>query len=282
MTRSIHTTEVGELDVELSLCCPTAVVCEFLQTQFVSPHLYALHRATVVADTNHYGLHLAERGVTHDGDAIVGTVVIVALEQLVERCETETLLLIAFLLEVGEDVEVDVYHVLDRPYGTTIDGREAVVVAFGSQRQGHFVFVEVTLVVGAQAQENTRFAVLQTCDVIHQSIGVNEELQVLVLTHIVVAVLIDSLSIAWRQILNGHRQGLLVLLHELTLTWVGDATDARRQYVVDGLLAAVLLDVDGADGHGSTGGRSLTCVESLFVAAPVAVHEVEGCQTHHH
>ena len=270
--------EVAELDVEVALGCPAAVVAELLQAQLVGPHLDALHRAAVVAHTDHNGLHLAQGGVAHDADAVAGVGVVVAGEELVEAGRAEAFLLVAFLLEVGEHVHVDVYHVLRGPYFAAGRGRHAVVVAFGGNAKGNFVFVEVALVVAAQAQEYAGLAVLQVGDVVHQRIGVDVELEVLVLAHVVVAVLVDSLGIARRQVFDHQGQGLLVLLHQLALSGVGVALDAWGQDVVDRLLAAVLLDADGADGHGGTLGRGFAGVEGLLVAAPVTVHQVEGGQ----
>ena len=53
-------TYVGQLYVQVALCGPTAFVGEFLQAQFVDPHLHTAVGIGMVADTYHYGLHLAQ------------------------------------------------------------------------------------------------------------------------------------------------------------------------------------------------------------------------------
>ena len=52
--------DVGQLDVQITRCCPTAIVVDFLQAQLVDPHLAGLDFARQVAHTNHHGLDLAE------------------------------------------------------------------------------------------------------------------------------------------------------------------------------------------------------------------------------
>ena len=68
----VDASEVGHLYVEVALCCPTAGVVVFAQSQFVDPHLAALGLARLVAHADNHGLHLAERRVTHDADFVGG------------------------------------------------------------------------------------------------------------------------------------------------------------------------------------------------------------------
>ena len=148
-------------------------------------------------------------------------------------------------------------------------------MSFGSQLQGHLVFIEVGFVVGAHSHEYRGLAVTQVCDVVSQRVGVNEQLQVLVLPHIVVTVLEYRTGVAWREVLGDERQRLLVLLDELCLRGVGDTAYSRRQHIVDGLLLVVFLDVHRSHFQGCTHGGCLTAVERLFVGSPVCLHQVE-------
>ncbi len=70
-------TQVAELNLQVSLSCPTATIAKLLQSQFVCPYLDTLRLSAVVSYTNHDGLNLAQSGVTHDGDAVVGMVLVV-------------------------------------------------------------------------------------------------------------------------------------------------------------------------------------------------------------
>ncbi len=270
--------DVGKLHVQVALRGPSALVGELLQAQLVAPHLHALHRTAIVPDAYHNGLHLAQRRVAHDGDAVAGPFLVVVGEELCHAYQSQALLRIARLLQAGKDVQVDVYHVLLRPYGSASGSALGVVEAFGSQLHRHFILVEVALVVGTQSQEDARLAVGYIRNVLGQGIGVEEHLQVLVLAHIVGAVLIDGAGVAGTQIAHYHGHCLLVVLHQLCLVGVGYSAYAGRQHVVDGLLVVVLLDIDGADLQGAARSRCLAHVELLLVGAPVAVHKVQGGQ----
>ena len=150
MALYVETAEVGKLYIERRLCRPASFVGEFLQTKLVGPHLNALHGAPVVANTDHDGLHLAERRITHHADAVAGMVAVEVAELLVVAGGAEALLVVAVLLHCRELVEVDVDHVLLWPHCTTVAGVVGVVARinlFGRQCQRHFVFVVVALVV---------------------------------------------------------------------------------------------------------------------------------------
>ena len=179
------------MDVQRSLCGPTTFVGELLEAQLVRPYLDALDRASVVAHTDHDGLHFAKSRVTHDGDAVAGAVAVEVAEFLIEAGVAEALLAVAILLERCELGKVYVEHVLGRPYGSAVVGAVGVVEreALRCQRQRNLVFVVVALIVRAQTDEDRCLAVAQVRDVVGQGIGVNEHLQVLVLSHVVVTVL---------------------------------------------------------------------------------------------
>ena len=79
----------------------------------------------------------------------------------------------------------------------------------------------------------------------------HEHLQTLILTDVQRGVLIYRLCLARTERCDGHGKRLLVVLHELRLRRILSALDARRQYVVDGLLVSVLFYVDSRNSQSS-------------------------------
>ena len=76
-------------------------------------------------------------------------------EYLIIGCRTPGLLDVTLLLQVGENVEVDIEHVLQGPHLPTIRSRiSAVCVLVRRQRQWYLIFVVVALVVTAQTDED--------------------------------------------------------------------------------------------------------------------------------
>ena len=270
--------DVGELHVERALCGPSSLVVVFKQTELVDPHLAALDIGRKIPDTDDHGLHLAERGVTHDGYLVVGLVVGVGGVRHVVGSHPFRPCLVALLLELGEDGERNVEHVLLGPYGAAVLRRIAVVGSLGGELQGQLVLVIVVLIVGAEPDEDGELVVGEVGDVLRHGVGMGEHLYALILPEVEVGVLVDGLGRARAEVGDGHGERLLVALDELGLCGVLLTTDARRQDVVDGLLVVVLLDTDGADGHLS---RLGTAGERLFVDAPFAAHEVERTEAQH-
>ena len=76
-SREGQATEVGELDVERARGSPSALVVIFLQAQFVDPHLARLLRTGQVSHADDHRLDLAETGITHNTDLVVGLVVVI-------------------------------------------------------------------------------------------------------------------------------------------------------------------------------------------------------------
>ena len=195
MTRSVDRTQVAQLDVERTACRPSSLVGEFLQAQFVDPHLGTLVRASVVAYANHDGLHLAQGRITHDGDTVVLPFPVVLRVEFVETGKSLALQLVAVLLGVGQHLKVQVYHVLAGPHGLAVMCRILVIETLGCQLQRHLVLVVVAAVVAAQTDEDTRLPVRQARGIGQQGIGMHEELQVLVLPHVITYVLVDGLGL---------------------------------------------------------------------------------------
>ena len=239
------------MQVEVALRSPTAGVVVFAQTQLIEPHLATLLRARVVAHTNHHRLYLAERRVTHHRNLVLRLVRIVCREQAVVRCLSVGLRLVAFLLEVGQLLEVDVQHVLLGPNLSCFGCGVAVILARRCELQRNLVLIEVALIVRTETYEYGELSVFQSGGVLLEGVGMHEHLQTLILTDVQRGVLIYRLCLARTERCDGHGKRLLVVLHELRLRRVLSALDARRQNVVDGLLVSVLFYVDSRNSQSS-------------------------------
>ena len=247
-----------------------------MQAELVDPDLDALGLAAVVTHANHDGLYLAQRGIAHDGDAVVGIVLVVRREEAVHGGHTNAGLSVALLLERSEDVEVDVHHVLRRPDCLTALCAVGIIVTFLRELQRHFVLIIVALVVRTETNEDAALSVHGFRHVLSQGIRMDIHLQVLVLAHVVVAVLVNGLRLVAAQVSGYHAHGLLVGFDKLCLRRVSDTCDTWRQHVVDRLLVVVLFDADGAHFQGAaTACWLVAVVERLLVRAPVALNEVE-------
>ena len=277
---SIYRAQVADLYLQASLCCPTSVIAEFLEAQLVCPNLNALRLTTIVANTNHDGLDLSKRRITHNGDTIVRMVFIISGEEAIHGSHSYTCLSIALLFERSEEVEIDVNHIFRRPNSQATGSTIGVVVAWSRNLQGHFVFVVVALVVRTKTQKDTAIPISSFRDIFSQSICVDVHLQVFVLTHIVVAVLINRLCLTSAKIASHHTHGLFVSLNKLRLRGVGNTSDARGQDIVDGLLVVVFFNADGTYFQRSTTSRSdITIIERLLIGSPITLHKVESGKT---
>ena len=216
LSREVERADIRQLHVERSRCCPAATVDDVLQAQLVDPHLARLDAARQVAHTNHHRLDFAQCGVTHHADTVVGLVgVVVAIERGIAggahgACH------VAGLLHLGKDAEVDVEHVLSRPYGTTVVYIILIIVAaVGRQLQGDDILVVVVLVVATHADEHRQLVVLEVGGIVDEVVGMDEHLEVLILAQVEDGIAVDGLRLASRQVLHHHVQGLLVGLGEL-------------------------------------------------------------------
>ena len=279
LSRQIDGADIGQLYVECSRGSPATLVDHVDEAQLVDPHLAGLDGAGQVAHTNHHGLHLAERRVTHDADAVVLVVGVVVGIERGEAGRTHGAGLVAGLLQLGEQREVDVEHVLQRPHGTAVVGIEpVVVVAVGGELQGDDVLVVVVLIVTAQTDEDGQLVILQRRGIVDEVVGMDEHLHVAVEAQVEGGVAVDGLRLAAGEILHHHVEGLLVGLGELGLRGVGDARDARRQHVVDGAFVVVFLNIDGTDLQRTAVGAG---GQGLVVDAPLATHQFEGTEAQH-
>ena len=182
------------------------------------------------------------------------------------------------MLGIGEEVEVDVNHVFFRPYCHTALRSVGVVSAFWRELQWHLIFVVVALVVASQSDECAHLVVLYAL-VAFECVGMDEHLQVLVLAEVEVHGLVHTASIARRKVFDNDGERLLILLSDLRLAWVGDTTDAWRQYIVHRSLVVVLFDVYSCSAHCSRNAWLFACEEWLCVVAPFAAHQVEAGKT---
>ncbi len=105
-----------------------------------------------------------------------------------------------------------------------------------------------------------------------------EHLQALILSQVECSCLVYGLGLVFCKILHSHVHGLLVALDELWLRGVGNAADARRQYIVHGLLVVVLLYVYCAHFHCSVTAGSVL-VQVLLIHAPFAAHQVKAAES---
>ena len=215
-TREVHCADIRQLHVEGTRCCPTATIDDVLQAQLVDPHLTRLDASRQVAHTNHHGLDLAQRGVTHHADAVVGLVrIVVAIERGIAG-GSQGAGLVAGFLHPGKDAEVDVEHVLQGPYGTTVVYIIFIIVAaVGRQLQGDDILVVVVLVVATHADKDGQLVVLQVGGIVDEVVGMDEHLEVLILAQVEDSIAVDGLRLASRQVLHHHVQSLLVGLGEL-------------------------------------------------------------------
>ena len=142
--------------------------------------------------------------------------------------------LVALLLQVGEDAERHVQHVLLRPYLLLVGSAVPYIFARFSHLQRNFILIVVVLIVTTQTQEHRQLIILQVGGVLLQGIGMGEHLDALVLDH--------------------HAQRLLVGLNQLWLARVFLSLNARRQHVVHRCLLGILLQTHGARLQGSACG----------------------------
>ena len=209
--------EVGELDVQGALCCPSAVVAVFLQAKLVGPYFHRLGFAGIVAHAYHDGLHFSQGRVTHDAYLVVRPVVVVDGEECGQVGVAEALFSVACLFYFGKHREVDVQHVLFGPHGTALVGGVSVVPSGSRQLQGNFVFVEIVLVVRTEADKDTGLVVFRFGYVLGQRVSMYEHLEVFILAHVQVGILVHGTGVSCGQVADRQREGLFVVFCQLAL-----------------------------------------------------------------
>ena len=87
LTRQVNRSHIGELDVQGSRSSPSSMTDNIQQAQLVHPYLTRANGTIKVAHTYHHGLHLAQRGVTHNAYLIIRMVwVVVRIEHVIAAC----------------------------------------------------------------------------------------------------------------------------------------------------------------------------------------------------
>ena len=281
----VHATRVGQLHVQRTLRSPTALVVESRQAQLVEPYLDGLGRARVVAHTHHHRLHLTDRRVTHHADAVLRVLLIKFRVYLrLRHLRVAVCGEVASALQLRQLGEVDVQHVLFRPHRLASVRRVTVVVTLRSDRERNLIFVVVALVVRSQAHEYRHLAILHLIGHIHQVLGMDIHLHMLIPAQIQVRLVIYGPRLVRLQSRNLQTHCLLVVLSQLRLRGVQHTRDARRHGIVHRHAVAVLLDVHRCHHHATAHLRSLVHRREyrLVVAAPCAADKLHCSQTHDH
>ncbi len=141
--------------------------------------------------------------------------------------------------------------------------------------QRNLVFVIVVAYIGAESHEERQLAVAQTCGVVYEFFGMNPHLELLVIAEVVGGETIDGPRFRGQQIFGGERKRLLVELHDLGLSGVGDVRHSGGEHIVHGRASGVFLNVDGGDVEASRGGGVAAVGKVEFVRAPLASHQLE-------
>ena len=68
------------MHIECTGSGPAAIIADIHQAQLIDPYLTGLQAARYIAHTDHHGLHLAQRRITHDADAVVQIVRVIVGE----------------------------------------------------------------------------------------------------------------------------------------------------------------------------------------------------------
>ncbi len=270
--------EVRQLHVEVALRGPTAGVVVVHHAELVHPHLAALRVAAAVAHADNHHFHFAQARVAHHRHAVLRIVVVVNRKFRAVRSQPLRLGLVALFFQRSEYARLNVNHIFFGPNGFATGGGILVIMAFRRERQRHFVFVIIALVIRAEPQEKRELVVFEAGRVGVEGVGVNEHLQALVKTEVERRVLINAFRFARRQIRQRHGQCLLVAFHKLRLRRVGVAAYARRQGVVHRRLVVVFLNIHCRNVERARAGNAF---ERLVVHAPLAAHKVEAAEAQH-
>ena len=115
-------------------------------------------------------------------------------KHLIIRSRTLCLQLVALFLQRGKHAEVDVEHIVLRPYLSAVCSRIAAIgIAVGCQLQWNLIFVVIALVIATQTDEYGQLVIFQCCLVGYQMIGMHEHLHAFVVPQVVVGILVNGL-----------------------------------------------------------------------------------------
>ena len=237
------------MQVEVTLGSPSTLIIIFLQTKLIDPHFTALHLTTQVTDTDNHRLHLAKRRVSHHTDLIVGTVLVVSGIDKVIRSLPLSLCNVPVSLNLCEEVQRNIKHVLFWPHRTASLQRIHVIVSGRCQRQRDFIFIIVALIVTTETYEHRQLMVFKIRGVQFQGVGMHEHLQAFVLPHVDGSILVNGFRLLRTQVCNGQGKCLLITLHKLWLSRILGTSYAWRKYIVDRSLIDILFDIHGTGGH---------------------------------
>ena len=197
LSSDIQRTNIRQLHIKGPRCRPTTIVDCILQTQLVDPHLARFDGSREVTDTNHHGFDFTQRRISQHGDAVVRLVRVVIGERHRITGGTHCTRLVARLLDLREDAKVDIEHVSQRPNGTAVVHIIFIVVTtVWSQFQGYDILIVVVLIVTTHADEDRQLVILQTCGIVEQVVGMDEHLEVFILTQVKNRIAVDSLGLA--------------------------------------------------------------------------------------
>ena len=108
-----------------------------------------------------------------------------------------------------------------------------------------------------------------------------EHLQMAIATQIERRIFVNGAGVARGEVLHRQRQRLLVVLKNLLLTGVDNATDAGRDDIVDRCFFVVLFETHSRHTQVAAHVGHMVGIERLLIRAPFSVNEVEGCKTEH-
>ncbi|OPZ97313.1 MAG: hypothetical protein BWY72_01267 [Bacteroidetes bacterium ADurb.Bin416] len=173
-----------------------------MEAQFVDPDFHGQNPSALVAHPDHDGADIRQGGITLDLDLVLFPIGVVGgeLGGIVDQR-----LVVALVLEIGQQFERDVEHVVLRP------NRPGALVVEGGDFQGNLVFVVIALVVGPQAHESGQLVVAGLVECFQHAFRVHVQLQAFVLPEVVGGVFVHSSGVIGGQILDLDRQGLFVL-----------------------------------------------------------------------
>jgi len=230
-----------------------------LQTQLVNPNLNVRKLTGIIAHTNHYGVDFAQRRITYYAYFIIRAVAVVWGEHFwIWRCSL-ALAFIPLALERCEFSQINVKHILFRPYLPPWSCWVTVVLSLGRQFQRYFVLVKIALIVWAETYKKRSLVILERF-VFKQSVGMNKHLDMLVLAKVKILVLIHSARITTGKVFYHHLQSLFILLEELWLVGVDYTGYTWRKNIIYRFLLIVFLQIHCCHVHCSTNRRSRTGV----------------------
>ena len=187
---------------------------------------------TVVADSNHDCFYILERRVTEHGDLVLRLARIVVVDDVrngvAHTCVTCPFGFVARCFGVGQHREREIKHVLFGPHFESVGLGVVVVEPFRRQHERNLVFVVVIAQVATHTDETGEVAVFEVRIDGTQLLGMDEHLQVLVLTHVVAGILVHSACIVRAKVHGTQYHRLFVLGNELRLSRVGLAAHTRR------------------------------------------------------